>query len=104
MRALQRSGWTDVVGQGGWYGVGERGDRRGIEAVKHWTHYGKPWHARAAAARTMARLGEEKRDVREHLLSLLDDPAVRMRLYLVEALEELQDRRAIPELQRLADR
>ncbi len=100
VQALDRDSHIDVIRSMAFEGLAELRDDRAISIALEWTKYGKPSRARESAVAALGKLGEEKRDVVDALIDLLDDPWLRMRTRTISALEELKETRAIPALER----
>ncbi|MBI2866702.1 MAG: DUF3458 domain-containing protein [Chloroflexi bacterium] len=103
-KALAKESYADVIRMLAFEGFGELKDERAIALAKEWSAYGKPPRAREAAIAALGKLGEDKREVREHLEELLEDPAFRVKLQTAVSLRDVKDDRAVPALQRIADR
>ncbi len=101
-KALDKESWNDVVRAAAFRGFGALGDERAIKLCVEWSAYGKPAHARDAAIEALGKLGQGKKDVRERLLELIDDPDYHTRMAALSALEELHEAAAIPRLEQLA--
>ena len=84
--------------------MAELRDERAIDLAKKWTEYGRPQRAREAAISVLGKMGENKVEVREQLIDLLDDRWYRGRQFAVSALAALRDERAIEPLNRLVER
>ncbi len=101
---LRKESFTEVIRAGVFDGFAELKDREAIPIVIDWTRYGKPHAAREAATKALAKLGEGKTDVVDHVIRLLDDPWFRVRVEACIALGKLLDPKAVEPLQRLVDR
>jgi aminopeptidase N len=104
---LEKDSHNNVIRARTFEGLGELRDERALPLAIEWSRYGRPMQARMAATACLGKLGayiERKDPVRDRLVELLDDPDLRVRLAAVGALQELADDRAVPALQRLADR
>jgi len=104
MDALERESHMDVIRSGAFAGLAELRDERAIDLAKEWTEYGRPQRAREAAISALGKMGENKVEVREKLIDLLDDRWYRGRQFAVSALAALRDDRAIEPLNRLVER
>ena len=106
-RALEKESHNEVIRVRTFAGFGELRDERALPIAIDWTRYGRPPQARDAAAACLGKLGhyvERKEPALDRLVELLDDPSLRTRLASVGALQELDEDRAIPALERLAAR
>lgn len=106
-RALDRSSWNDVIRMHALIGLGELRDPRGVPIAIHWSSYGKELWARLGAITALGQLGaldSQRAEVVEHLCDLLDDPALRVREAVTQALATIGDARAIPALRRATTR
>ncbi len=101
---LRKESFNDVIRNGVFDGFAELKDTQATPIVIEWTRYGKPHTAREGATKALAKLGEGKPEVVDHLNRLLDDPWYRVRIEACIALGELLDPKAIPALERLVDR
>jgi aminopeptidase N len=106
-RALTIDSHNEIVRVRAFEGFGALRDERAQPIAIDWTHYGRPQQARDAATAWLGRLGryaERKETALDRLVELLDDPSLRTRLAAIGALQELNEDRAIPALERLAVR
>jgi aminopeptidase N len=90
-------------------GFSELRDERAIPLAIEWSKYGKPANARGAAAMALGKLGDyasdaQKEEIVDHLVTLLDDPWFRAQTSAIGALQELKAAKALPALDRLAQR
>jgi len=89
-------------------GLAELRDERGIDIAFAATRYGEPVLSRKAALAALGVLGaeapERRRQIREHVEQLLEDPEFRVRLSAVDALRTLGDPAALPALARAESR
>jgi aminopeptidase N len=107
LEGLKRDSWAEVIRASVFNALGELKDPRGVEVAMKHTSYGQPYQVRMAAVRALGKLGDslddKKEAIREHLVPLLKDPHHRVRRTVIDALATLGDRKAIPELEKLAD-
>jgi aminopeptidase N len=93
--AMKRPSYLDTIRSSALSGLGELRDERGIDVALAAARYGEPVIARRAAIGALGSLAGEhagrKRQVRETLEELLDDPDFRARIAAVEALRTLGD-------------
>jgi aminopeptidase N len=101
---LRKESHAEVIRVGVFNGFAELNDPESIPIVTDWTRYGKPHPAREAATKALAKLGEGKTEVVDHLIRLLDDPWFRVRVEACSALGKLLDPKAVEPLQRLIER
>ncbi|MEX1254395.1 MAG: M1 family aminopeptidase [Dehalococcoidia bacterium] len=105
--ALDKESHNQIIRVRAFDGFGELRDERAVPIAIEWTRYGRPPQARNAATACLGKLGhyvEQKDAIRDRLVELLDDPDLRTRLAAVVALRELGDDKAVPALERLAQR
>jgi aminopeptidase N len=94
-----------MIRQGVFQGLSELKDERALPLAFEWSKYGRPVQARAAAINTLGKLGEGRKDeVFDHLISLLSEWEFRVLVAVIQAFESLKDPKAIPELEKLAER
>jgi aminopeptidase N len=102
--AMQRPSYLDAIASSCLQGFAELRDERAIELALDAARYGRPVVGRRAAISTLGSLGAEhhgrRRQIRETLCELLDDPDFRARIAAVEALRVLGDADAIGRLER----
>jgi aminopeptidase N len=108
IRAMDRPSYLDVVRSQSLGGLAELRDERAIDVALRAARYGEPVVGRRAAIAALGSLGAEhaprKRQVREVLVELLEDPDFRARIAAVEALRVLGDGDAVDGLNRAAGR
>ncbi len=103
--ALSKESWYEITRDGVFQGFSELKDDRAIPIAIEWSKYGKPVLARVAAASTLGKLGENKKDeVVDHLISLLGEWEFRIVVAAIQALVDLKETKAIPELEKLSER
>ncbi len=107
-QVLERDSYLDVIRAHALAGMAELRDERAVEIAKAYCAYGKPPRARVAAIGALAKLGREIETLRgkilDFLVSLAEDREFIVQMRLPGALEELGDDRAIPTLERIAER
>jgi aminopeptidase N len=104
VEALAISSYEETVRVGAIDGLGELRDDRAIPIVTARTAPSEYSSIRTASIRALGKLGEGKAAVRDTLERLLDDADFRARQAAIRALAEVGDSRAIPAIERLADR
>jgi aminopeptidase N len=107
-QAMKRPSYLDVIQSMSLAGLAELKDERAIDVALEAVAYGKPVVGRRAAIAALGALGGEhaprKRQIREVLIELLEDPDFRARIAAVEALRVLGDADAIGGLKRAEGR
>ena len=108
-RSLTKDSMNDVIRSAAFEGFAELHDERAVPIAIDWSRYGRPQIARTAAARALAKLAEfasegRKDEILDHLVALLDDPWFRSQDAAIAALEELKATKALPHLERTAQR
>lgn len=108
-RALEKESMNETIRINAFDGFSELRDVRAVPIAMEWSQYGKPANARGAAAAALGKLGEyvsdsEKEAIVDHLITLLDDPWFRAQAQAIGALQELKAQKAVPALDRLAQR
>jgi aminopeptidase N len=107
--ALGKDSQNEVIRSGVMSGLAELRDPEALPILLEWTRWGKPQQVRAAAASALAKLAgfvseSQKNDTLDRLYELLSDRWFRVQISALEALADIKDARAIPHLQRAADR
>ncbi len=90
---LDEASWASVVGSAAADALATLDTENNVEVLKTKTRYGEPTRVRRTAALALARCGEG-RQVRRHLIDLLDDPQPHMRADVAHALGALGDKAA----------
>jgi aminopeptidase N len=108
-RGLDRDSQNDVIRASAFEGFANLKDPRAVPIATEWSRYGRPPYARGSAAASLGKLAEivpehEKEDIIDQLTQLLDDPWMRTQLAAIEALAELKATKALPALERMAQR
>lgn len=102
--ALKKESYLDIIRELVFEGFAELADERAIPIAIEYTKPPNQYNVRAAAAMCMAKLGKGKREVFDHLTSLLNkDPNFRVRMQVCRALVELGDQRAIDALEKVSE-
>jgi len=106
--AMKKESQNDVVRTGALLGLAELRDERALPIALEWTRRGKSNPVRGTATMVLGRLGQLSDRARDqaydHLVELLQDDWLRVRLNACAALAELKDTKAIAELSRVVDR
>jgi len=102
--ALGKESHAEVIRVQALAALADLKDERGLAVALDWTTYGRPSPARAAATAALGELGKDKDEAFERLVELLDDPWLRVRGSAVSSLRALKDAKAIPYLERRAER
>ena len=104
VEAMRRPSYLDVICSMSLAGMAELRDARAIDVALEAAKYGRPVIGRRAAIGALGSLAAEhsarKRQVREVLCELLEDPDFRARIAVVEALRVLGDAEAVGALKR----
>ncbi|HUA08492.1 MAG TPA: M1 family metallopeptidase [Candidatus Acidoferrales bacterium] len=105
--ALRERTWNGTVEAGAARGLGELADPRAVDALLEAVRLGRDEGLRRAAAGALGRAAEllypERARIVDAILRLLDDPMFLVVLAAIAAAEALEDERALPELDRLAN-
>ena len=109
VRSLAKDSQNDVIRVAAFEGLGELHDERAVPIAKDWSAYGRPALVRGAATNTLGRLAEvvsenEKNEIVDHLVQLLDDPGFRIQQSAIGALRTANAPRAAAALDRTAQR
>jgi aminopeptidase N len=107
--ALGKNSQNEVIRSSAMSGLAELRDPKALPVVMEWTKYGKPQQVRAAATAALGRFAEfvpdvDKSDIVYRLTELLEDSWFRNQASAIDALKETKDPKAIPALQRTAER
>jgi aminopeptidase N len=105
--ALKQDSYRQWIRSAAFTALVELKDKRGIDLALKWSEYGRPEDVRTSAIAALPKLAEtnNKRndEIREVLISFLDDRSYRARGSAIAALGELGDPEAISALQRSAE-
>jgi aminopeptidase N len=108
IKAMDRPSYLDVIRSQSLGGLAELREERAIDVALRATRYGEPVVGRRAAIAALGALGAEhaprKRQIREVLIELLEDPDFRARIAAVEALRVRGDGEAAGALKRAEGR
>jgi aminopeptidase N len=107
--ALGKDSQNEVIRSSVMSGLAALRDPEALPVVLEWTRWGKPQQVRTAAASALAKFAafvseSEKNDILDRLYELLADRWFRVQISAVEALADIHDARAIPQLQRAVER
>ncbi|MPZ49015.1 MAG: hypothetical protein GEU75_06860 [Dehalococcoidia bacterium] len=108
-RSLQKDSMNETIRSSAFDGFAELKDERAVPIALEWSRYGKPQNVRGAAAAALGKLGEiapehVKEDIIDHLIQLLDDGWFRSQQNAIGGLQELKATKALPHLERTAQR
>jgi aminopeptidase N len=102
VEALDQPSHSEVIRRAGLSGIVTLNDPRGIDHALYWAAYGRPGASRSSAIKALSKLAgtspDRKAEIRDFLVSLLDDPSFRIRGVAMHALGQLGDPKAIPYL------
>jgi len=101
---LRKDSHNEAIRIGVFDGLAELENPQSIPLVLEWTLYGKPHQAREAATRALGKIGENKSEVSERLVELLEDPWFRVRIEAANGLGLLLEQKGLDPLNRLVDR
>ncbi len=105
--ALKQDSYRQWIRSAAFIALVELKDKRGIDLALKWSEYGRPEDVRTSAIAALPKLAEtdDKRqdEIRELLISFLDDRSYRARGSAINALGALGDPKAISALQRSAE-
>jgi len=102
--ALKYDSHQEVVRQAVFSAFTTAKEERAIPLLKEWSKYGKPIPVRSSAISALSKLGIGNKEVREHLLSLLDDPLPTIRMDALTSLGVRGEEEALESMQRVADK
>lgn len=102
--ALKYDSHQEVVRQAVFSAFADAKEDRAIPLTREWSKYGKPIPVRSAAISALSKLGKGNKEVREHLISLLDDPLPTIRMDALTSLGVRGEEEALEALQRVADK
>ncbi len=107
--SLTKDSQNEAIRSSGMSGLADLRDARALPIVMEWTQYGRPQQVRMAAAGALGRFADfvsdnEKSDIVDRLIEMLSDPWYRCQTAAIDALKEIKDPKALPHLQRAAER
>jgi aminopeptidase N len=107
--ALAKDSQNEVIRSSVMSGLAELRDPAALPIVMEWTAYGKAQQVRGAAASALGKFAEfvpekDKNEIVDRLIQLLPDRWFRCQQGAIEALRDIKDARAIPGLERTAER
>lgn len=104
--AIGEKTWNGTVESGAARGLAELGDARAVDVLLEAIRPGRDEGLRRATAGALARFGTlvypERTRIVDAIVQLLDDPMFLVQLSAISAAESLEDTRALPTLERLA--
>ena len=108
-RSLAKDSQNDVIRSAAFDGFGELRDLRAVPIAQEWSRYGKPGSVRGAATSALGKLSEvggenEKSEIVDHLVGLLDDPWFRSQQSAIGALKAIKAPASVAALERTAQR
>jgi aminopeptidase N len=108
-RSLAKDSQNDVIRGAAFDGFGELRDLRAVPIAQEWSRYGKPASVRGAATSALGKLSEvgsenEKSEIVDHLVGLLDDPWFRSQQSAIGALKAIKAPASVAALERTAQR
>jgi len=98
---LKRESWNDVIRNAALDAIGILQVADSAPILKEYSRYGHTPGARMTAIRRLAMLGRGRDDIQNHLVDLLDDTYLLVRLAVVRALGAIADERAVEPLMKL---
>lgn len=103
--AMKKNSYNEVIRGAAIEALGEfEDDAQAVKTLKEYTRYGQPWQLRARAVSVLGKIGEGKKEIRDLLIDLLEDPSFRIKMSVIGALIQVRDEKAIPALNRMAER
>ncbi|HEY7270041.1 MAG TPA: M1 family aminopeptidase, partial [Dehalococcoidia bacterium] len=107
--AMSKDSHNEVIRSTAMGGFAETHDAAALPIVMDWTSYGRPQQVRMAAASSLGKLADfvsdaQKSDIVDRLIEMLSDPWYRCQTAAIDALKDIKDPKALPHLQRIADR
>ncbi len=99
-RAASQESHREVIAKAACDGMAELGDPRAVPVLQEAARYGSPMRRREAAIKALGKLarGDQKKEVVEYLLDLLDDPEFFPRREAIRALGEAGGQDSLPAL------
>ena len=98
---LKRESWNDIIRNAALDAIGSLQVADALPILKEYSRYGHSPSARMTAIRRLGALGRGREDVQDHLVKLLDDTYLLVRLAVVRALASIADERAVEPLMKL---
>jgi aminopeptidase N len=98
---LKRDSWNDMIRIAALDAVGSLQAPESASILKEHSRYGHHPNARMTAIRRLGLLGKGRDDIQQHLIGLLDDAYLLVRLAVVRALAQIADERATDALMKL---
>lgn len=108
MEALEMASYQEVIRCAALSGLVTLKDPRGVDHALKLADYGQPFQVRIEAISALAGLGrhipKRKKEIRERLVALLEDPHFRVRTAVIRALGQLGDRKTLKALEASLER
>jgi aminopeptidase N len=98
---VKRESWNDVIRNAALDAIGLLQVAEAVPLLKEYSRYGNSPNARMTAIRRLGALGRGREDVQDHLIKLLEDTYLLVRLAVVRALGGIADERAVEPLMKL---
>jgi aminopeptidase N len=108
--ALEKNSWQEVIRAAVFHGLGIAKDKRAVDLAMEHTRYGQHVAVRVAAVNCLGAIGKElnkeKADdkILDHLLDLLKDKSIRVRVATIRSLGRVGNKRALPALREAQSR
>jgi HEAT repeat protein len=108
--ALEKNSWQEVIRAAVFHGLGIAKDKRAVDLAMEHTCYGQHVAVRVAAVNCLGAIGKElnkeKADdkILDHLLDLLKDKSIRVRVATIRSLGRVGNKRALPALREAQSR
>ncbi|UCH63237.1 MAG: HEAT repeat domain-containing protein [Fidelibacterota bacterium] len=108
LEALGVASYKEVIRCAALSGLVTLKDPRGVDHALALAEYGQPFQVRVEAVSAMAGLGvhipKRKKEIRERLIALLEDPHFRVKTAVIRALGQLGDPKALKALEESLER
>ncbi len=108
IEALEMASHQEVIRGAALSGLVTLKDPRGVNHALKWAEYGQPFQVRIEAITTLAGLAahvpKRRKEIRERLVALLEDPHFRVRTTVIKALGKLGDPKALKALEASLER
>jgi aminopeptidase N len=98
---VKRESWNDVIRNAALDAIGMLQVSEAVPLLKEYSRYGHSPSARMTAIRRLGALGKGREDIQDHLIKLLSDHYLLVRLAVVRALGQIADERAVEPLMKL---